>query len=105
MAYKQADQTKGPGTSRTSMSHDPKGVSQDARQMRDMGTQNPNQTGGAGISASPSINIGSPDGTSPDQGTSVGSGSRPKKSMYPIGTSAPDNARTMGRVNGVDWLK
>lgn len=35
-------------------------------------------------------------GSSATQNTSVGSGSRPTKSRYPIKTSAPANARTLG---------
>lgn len=42
--------------------------------------------------------------SSASQNTSVGSGSRPGSVKMPIETSAPSNARTLGRAPS-DWLK
>lgn len=96
---------KGPGKSTTSMSKDSGGARQDAKQMRQMGTQNPMQTNGSGLSQSPAINVSGDSPMSAPLNTSVGSGSRPTRSSYPIGTSAPTDAHTLNRVNGVDYLK
>ncbi len=47
-----------------------------------------------------------PPQTSMPQNTAVGSGSRPVPSKIKIKSSAPDNARTLGRVPPPsDWLK
>lgn len=48
------------------------------------------------ISKSPSM--AQPKGTSAKQNTSVGSGSRPTKSMYPIKTSAPMEPQKLSRA-------
>lgn len=96
---------KGPEMSRTSKTPDAGNKAQDAAQLRQMGAMNPSQTNGAGISPSPAIAIDSQRPLSSNMDTSVGSGSRPGKSMYPIETSAPVDARTMGRVDKVDYLK
>ena len=50
------------------------------------------------ISKSPTMM--EPKGSSAPQNTSVGSGSRPTSSKMPIMTSAPDNAKTLGRDPG-----
>lgn len=50
------------------------------------------------ISNSPTMPMSK--GTSAPQNTSVGSGSRPTKSAKPIMTSAPENAKTLGRDPG-----
>ena len=39
------------------------------------------------------------------QNTSVGSGSRPGAASVPIMTSAPSQPHTLGRVDGVKFLK
>ncbi len=39
------------------------------------------------------------------QKTAVGSGSRPGSGSVMIKTSAPDNCHTLGRVDGVGYLK
>ena len=41
-------------------------------------------------------------GTSAPQNTSVGSGSRPTKSKYPIATAAASDPKTQGRENAKD---
>lgn len=56
------------------------------------------------ISKSPTMPVMDKRSSSP-QSTSVGSGSRPVPSRKPIATSAPTDAHTLGRVDGVDWLK
>ena len=95
---------KGPQMSKTSKAPDAGNKAQDASQLRQMGAMNPSQTNGAGISPSPSIVIDGQRPLSSNMDTSVGSGSRPMKSSYPIETSAPVDARTMGRAPD-GWLK
>lgn len=95
---------KGPGKSTTSMGADRGGVAQDTLQNRQAGLMKPGQTNGAGISASPSMNISGDDYKSSNMNTNTGSGSRPTRSMYPIGTSAPTDAHTLNRAPA-GWLK
>ena len=67
------------------------------------GVTKPAQTRGAGISPSPTISAVS-GYTSRSQDTNVGSGTRNRASSYPVGASAPQEARTLTRAPA-GWLK
>ena len=103
-AGKQYYDPKGPQMTSTGSGQDKPAARQDTSQMRDMRLRASTQTAGAKLSKSPTINVEGDAYQSSRNMTAVGSGSAPRKSKFEIGTSAPQDARTLDRAPA-GWLK
>lgn len=57
------------------------------------------------LGSKPAPGVMPPAQSSMKQNTSVGSGSRPGSGSVKIMTSAPENPHTLGRVDGIGYLK
>lgn len=94
----------GPGTSTTN-TEDRGAARQDTSQNRNAGLQKPGERHGTGMTGSPTINVAGDDYKAMKQDTNTGSGARPETpGRFKIDTSAPRDARTMGRAPA-GWLK
>jgi hypothetical protein len=106
MAEKQFDPPNGPRSTPMTKGMDSGAVRQDSMQMKDANMRSPTQMSGTGMTNSPTIaHEADGDGYFSSRiDVAAGSGASPRKPMFPIETSAPRDAHTLGRAPA-GWLK
>ena len=103
-ASKQFYDPIGPQKTPTTMGQDKSAARQDMTQARGMGIRKGMQVNGAMVSKSPTLTVEGDAYRSSRNMTAVESGAAPRASKFPIGTSAPQDARTLSRAPA-GWLK